>query len=186
MSTQVKDANGNVINTPAWDPAYGASATAITYVTAKYGHMLIAPTSGVARLKRVEITLAGLTTAGDVIVQLTKNSALGTGTLVGHAATPLNSTSAAATCVCDSSVSGTPGAIVGTAIRTARLTTAGAAGAGQASTVVFDFSRNMDQAPVLQGAAVPAENFEILFTAGTTAPTGAVTDCAWEWEEAAN
>jgi len=185
MSLLVKDANGNIVSTPGFDPNFGASATAITYVTGKYGHMLIAPTSGVARLKRVTVTLATGGTAGDAIVQLTKNSALGTGTLVGHTATPLNSTESAATCVVNSSVSGTAGAIVGTAIRTARLCVSAAAGATAAQTVIWDFSRNMDQAPVLNGAAVPAENFEVLFTAGTTAPASSVSDCDWEWEEAA-
>ena len=184
MSTLVKDASGNVVSTPAWDTAYGASSTGTAYVTAKSSHALIGPTTGVARLKRVTVTLATGGTAGDAIVQLAKCSAYTGFATVTATATPLNSTSGAATCVARALTNQTIGTIVGTAIRTARLCVASAAGATATQTVVWDFSRNMDQAPVLQGAASPVENFQIYSVAGTTAPASSVIDVDWEWEEA--
>lgn len=180
MSTLVKDASGNVISTPAWDANYGASVSAIAYVTAKCVAQLKGPTSGVARVKRVTVTLASGGTAGDAIVQIVKQSTANTAQSTATA-TPLNSTENAATCVFSSSDGTSLGTVTGTAIRSQRLCVTAAAGASAAQTAVFDFSRNMDQAPVLNSAS---EYLGVKFLAGTTAPASSVVDVDIEWEEA--
>lgn len=181
MATIVKDANGNPVSTPAWDNAYGASCSAQAYVTAKTFCQLKGPTSGVARVKRVTVSavVGSANTAGDLIVALVKQSTANTVATSVGTPTPLNSTTAAATSVFATTDGTTLGTITGSAIRIGRVY--GLKAAGSVSSVTWDFSRNMDQAPVLNSAS---EYIGVETTNGTTTPTGATLDCDIEWEEA--
>jgi len=183
MSLLIKDANGNIVSTPGFDPAYGASCTAQAYVTAMTFAQLKGPTTGVARVKRVTVTMtvgAGQT-AGDLKVQLVKQSTANTVATSVGTPTPLNSTSSAATSIFSTTSGSTLGTVTGTAIRSARLGGAAAAGPTGTTSFTFDFSHNLDQAPVLNSAS---EYLGIEVLNGTTTPTGAVLDADIEWEEA--
>lgn len=179
MSLVITDGNGVRQNLPAYDPAYAYGGVTFTPVAAPTTWVIVAGAANkFIRIKRVRIS--GLaTTAGSLIVQLLKNSDLGTlgsAVLTGVTGTPLDSRSAAAAATV--STVGTANyttvpALVGSVIRTGRVYLE-IVTVGRSQEMSWDFSTRMDQAPILTTAL---EAFT-LNSAGGTLPAGTKLD--WE------
>lgn len=184
MGLSVIDSSGAAKILPGYDPAFTAGVTGFTPVAAPTDiSNLFGSATKIIRLKRVSVSSLCTTTAGQFYFQLVKRSTagtLGSAVLTTLAATKLDSNSDAATAVCSSVGTAnytTLGTIVGSVIRTARLfvtlTTA------QPTSVVWDFSKCLDQAPVLRAST---EQFAIN-CGGQTLLTAQTIDLGWEWEE---
>lgn len=178
MALQIRDALGNVVNAPLYDPAYRAARAACAYTTAKDVMQIAGAAGSIIRIKQVRATVVAAAAAGDLALTLVKRSTLTvTGTTL--TAVPLDSASPTATAVLLYSLSGTVGTPVGVIAATSLSVNATAT---IPSTAVFtwDFTNKGDQPPLLRSAT---EALCLNVANGGTTPTSATISVEIQWEE---
>jgi len=183
MSTQVKDANGSVVNTPAFDPGYrfasgslapGATPTTIIQLQGAAGTKV--------RVKRIALTLQSGTVAGGSTYTLNRRSATATGGTANVRTAIKNDSGDSAPAAVLSDYTGFPtvGTLTGT-VGAGALVASATAAQTQKDTLVWEFSNRLDKSSTLSSAS------EFLTVDQATAlATGQILSYEIQWEEGAN
>ncbi|SRR6266851_2304477 len=158
MSLGIKDLNGNAVQLPNYDVAYGFASASLAPGAAPTDIIQLTGAAGVVtRIKRIMLTLQSGTVAGGQTYTLQRRSTAASGgtgnTRVLAKFDNRAGVAAASTVLTDFTAAPTAGTAVGGPIRAAALVSAATAASTAKDTIVWDFTTRMDQAPILNGAS---------------------------------